>query len=595
MATYRAPVGDYGFILHDWLRVQDREDLPGFAELTPETTSAVLEAGARLFEDVLQPIGQQADEQGARLLDGRVVTPDGFRRAWDLYREGGWLRLTLDPALGGEGLPRVLGVPISEMGSSTAHSFMMYAAFCPSAARVLAAMGEPWMREHAVPALVEGRWTATMCMTEPQCGTDLRQLSTRALPQPDGSFRLHGSKIFISGGDHDLTENIVHIVLAKIPDADGRLQPGLGSVNVFLVPARHIDPASGQLGERNAIEVSGLEHKMGIGGSATCALRFDGAVGWRIGSAQREGSASNMAGMFMMMNTARIGTALSGVAYTEIAYQNASAYARERLSGRAPGGPRRPDLVADPIIVHPDVRRLLLDARSFVEGGRATAMRIAFLQAVATSARDSQERDRAQDIVDLLTPVLKAYFTDKGFAATNDCLQVLGGHGYVRDHGMERFVRNARIGQIYEGANGVQAMDLVNRKLALRGGRTAASFFAAVEASLATLGDSAHGRRAALAMGSGLAHLRAALLSLQAQTRVDPQAAGAGACDLLTMFGILAVGWTWAELPNVPGAAASKASLARVWFDRELPLLAALRARVEAGPAALCELADDEV
>jgi alkylation response protein AidB-like acyl-CoA dehydrogenase len=472
---------------------------------------------------------------------------------------------------------------------------MMYGAFCPAAARVLAAMGDPWMREHAVPALVEGRWTATMCMTEPQCGTDLRQLATRALPQPDGSFRLHGDKIFISGGDHDLTENIVHIVLAKIPDADGRLQPGLGSVNVFLVPARHVDPRDGRLGGRNAIEVSGLEHKMGIGGSATCALRFDGAVGWRIGSAQREGSASNMAGMFMMMNTARIGTALSGVAYAEIAHQNASAYARERLSGRAPGAPRRPELAADPIIVHPDVRRLLLDARSFVEGGRATAMRVAFLQAVATSAADTAERARAQDIVDLLTPVLKAYFTDKGFAATNDCLQVLGGHGYVRDHGMERFVRNVRIGQIYEGANGVQAMDLVNRKLALRGGRTAASFVAAVEASLQALPDTPHGQLAIRAMRAGLAHLLEAQAGLHAQSRDDPQAAGAGAYDLLTMYGILAVGWAWAELPAVPGAPASKAVLARVWFEREMPLLAALRARIEAGPAALCALADDAV
>lgn len=595
VSTYRAPIEDYRFILHDWLRVQDRHDLPGFAELTRETTGALLDAAATFFEDVLHPIGQKADEQGATLRDGRVFTPEGYRQAWQVYRDGGWLRLTLDPALGGEGLPRVLAVPMSEMGSATGHSFMMYGAFCPSAARVLAALGEPWMREHVVPALVEGRWTATMCMTEPQAGTDLRQISTRAVAQPDGTFRLHGSKIFISGGDHDLTENIVHIVLAKIPEPDGSLRPGLGSVNVFMVPACLVDQQTGALAQRNAIEVTAVEHKMGIGGSATCALRFDGAVAWRIGAPASGGTASNMAGMFMMMNTARLGTAMSGVAYSEIAYQNASAYARERLSGRSPAGARRPELAADPIIVHPDVRRLLLDARAFIEGGRATALRVSFLQAVSTGGADAQERERAGDIVELLTPVLKAYFTDKGFAATNDCMQVLGGHGYVRDWGMERFVRNARIGQIYEGANGVQAMDLVNRKLTAKGGRPFQSFIAAIEQTLSALPQTAHGRLAVTSMQSGLAHLKAALAAMQAQGLNDPHAAGAAAYDLLTMFGIVTIGWTWAELACVEGAPESKQALARVWFTREMPLLAALRARIEAGPASLCELADEAV
>jgi len=592
--TYRAPVADYSFLLHEWLGLQRRQDLPCFADITPEFTGQVLEAAARFFETELHPIHQAADEEGARLVDGRVRTPQGFKQAWAHYAEAGWQRLTVDTALGGAGQPPALAVAIDEMAIACGHAFTMYGAFCPSAAQMLSALGEPWMREHVVPPLVAGRWTATMCLTEPHCGTDLRQIRTRAEPQADGTWRLHGTKIFISGGDHDLTDAIAHIVLAKVPDADGRLAPGLGSVNVFLVPSRHIDTRSGELGGRNAIDVASIEHKMGIGASATCVMNFEGAKAWRIADGSGSNSA-NMAAMFMMMNHARVATAVSGVAYAEIAYQNARDYANERLSGRSAAGPRRPDLPADPLIVHPDVRRLLLDARAFAEGGRAAALRVAVWQSVAAHSAHAPERERASDLVELLTPVMKAYFTDKGFAAANDCLQVFGGHGYVRDSGMEHFVRNARIGQIYEGANGIQAMDLVGRKLTAHGGRALRSFEAAVRDSITTLAIDVQTQATAQALADGLEHLLAAVRSLQQHAATRADAAGAAAYDLLTMFGILTVGWAWADVSAVPGAAASKRGLARLWFGREMPLLAALSARIDSGPGLICDWADDAI
>ena len=595
MALYHAPTAQQQFLLHDWLRVHERHDVPVLAQLTPELSSQVLDAAARFFEQELHPINRRADEEGATLVDGRVRTPEGFRQAWARYAEAGWPRLTVDTALGGEGLPPVLGVAVEEIGMACAHAFMMYGAFCPSAAQMLARLGEPWMREHVVPALVAGRWTATMCLTEPHCGTDLRQIRSRAEPQADGSWRLRGTKIFISGGDHDMTEAIAHIVLAKVADADGHVNPGLGAVHVFLVPSRLVDPADGRLGARNAVQVASIEHKMGIGASATCVLNFDDAKAWRI-AGRDEGSAANMAAMFMMMNHARVGTAISGVAYAEIAYQNARQYARERLSGRHPDGPRRPELPADPIVVHPDVRRLLLDTRAFAEGARATAMRAAVWQSLARHSPDADERERAGDLLELMTPVMKAYFTDKGFTATNDALQVFGGHGYVRDHGMEHFVRNARIGQIYEGANGVQAVDLVARKLTAHGGRAWHHFERQLRSTIETLAAQGQADPGGAALAQGLAELQAAWAAVQRHVaRVGQAAAAAAAYDLLTMFGIVAVGWSWAELAALPQAGDERRRLARVWFAREMPMLAGLRARVQAGPEALCDGPDEAV
>ncbi len=591
MPVYSPPIAEQLFLMHEWLQLHTRSDVPALAEATPELSTQVLDAAARFFTQELHPINQRADEEGARLVDGRVHTPAGFREAWQRYAEGGWPRLTVDARIGGAGLPAIYGVAVEEMGNACGHAFLMYGAFCPSAATMLAQLGEPWMREHVVPALLAGRWTATMCLTEPHCGTDLRQTRSRAVPQPDGTWRLHGQKIFISGGDHDLTEAIAHIVLAKVADADGSLAPGLGAVNVFLVPSRQIDTASGALGGPNGVQATSIERKMGIGASATCALQFDGATAWRIGG-KGEGSAANMAAMFLMMNHARMGTAIFGVAYAEIAVQNARQHAQQRLSGRSAAGPRRPDLPADPIMVHPDIRRLLLDARAFAEGGRATAMRAALWQTLAHDSPDAAERERAGDLLDLLTPVMKAYFTDQGFDAANAAVQVLGGHGYIRDAGLEHFVRNARIGQLYEGANGIQAMDLVQRKLPARGGRALRHFEAGVQETIQRLAAQPGGSAIAEALAAGLAELQRALAALHSHAAQQPDAQGAAAYDLLTMFGILAVAWSWADISALPAAGPDRVRLAGVWFTRQMPLLGALRARVEAGPAVLSDWAD---
>jgi alkylation response protein AidB-like acyl-CoA dehydrogenase len=604
MPTYRAPVDDWQFLLHDFLQVEQHHDLPGFGELAPAFTSQILEAAARFHEEVLHPLNLPGDAEGARIDNGRVVTPSGFKAAWDAYRQAGWHRLSLAEALGGGGLPPVMSVPITELRAATGHSFSMYSSFCAPAAGMLAALGPAWMHEHVVPRLSDGDWTATMCMTEPQAGTDLRQLSTRAVRQPDGSWRITGQKIFISGGDHDLTDNIVHIVLAKVADADGRVPSGLSAVNVFMVPRRRIDPASGALGGDNGVQVRSIEHKMGIEGSATCAMDFDAAEGWRIGGGEPAGTAANMAPMFYLMNYARVGTAMSGVAYAEIARQNAADYARERLSGRSGPEPTCPDKVADPIVAHADVRRLLLEARAFTEGARAGAMRAALWQSQAEHSGDPAQRERARDLLDLLTPVMKAYFTDRGFEAVVACQQVLGGHGYVKDYGLEQYVRNARIGQLYEGANGVQAMDLLQRKLPARGGRAPQHLLQAIAAFI----ESQRGRTGMTPLidplEEGLLQVSAALKWIASHAVENPKAANAAAYDILTAIGTLYLGWIWAEIAGIAIEPATcrhldddqrqrKIRLAQVWMQRQMPLIDGLCRRVQSGNGGLLDLADD--
>jgi len=606
MTSYHAPVDDWQFLLHDVLHVECHAALPGFEDLTPEFTAEVLNSAARFHVEVLHPLNQKGDAEGASIVDGQVRTPTGFRAAWQAYREAGWHRLSLAESLGGAGLPPLMSVPISELRVATGHSFSMYNSFCAPTARMLATLGEPWMHEHVVPRLSDGDWTATMCMTEPQAGTDLQQITTRAEPCADGTWRITGHKIFISGGEHDLTDNIVHIVLAKVPDASGQLPRGLSAVNVFMVPKRLVDTATGALGARNGVQARSIEHKMGIEGSATCALDFEGAIGWRVADLQRSGTSANMAPMFLLMNYARVGTAMSGVGYADIACQNAAAYARERLSGRARGSPRHPGKAADPIIVHADIRRLLLESRSFGDGARAGAMRAGLWQSIAEHASDPAERERAADLLEVLTPVMKAFFTDRGFDATVACQQVLGGHGYVKEYGLEQLVRNARIGQLYEGANGIQAVDLLHRKLAAHGGRAQQNFVQAIREFIETHGANAR-------MAEFLGPLDAALTRLQRsfewarrESAAAPERADAGAYDLLTAVGIVYLGWTWAEIAAVVGSdetcrfASSderqrKFQLARVWIQRQMPLVDGLCTRIESGNDSLFALSDDAI
>lgn len=606
MPIYRAPVNDWLFLLHDLLHVEEQASLPGFAELTPDITTPVLEAAARFHEGVLHPINQASDAEGARMVAGTVRTPAGYRSAWQQYRTAGWHRLSLAQELGGAGLPPVMSVPVTELRASTGHSFSMYSSFCAPAASMLAALGPGWVKAHVVPRLSDGDWTATMCMTEPHAGTDLRQISTRATAQPDGSWRVSGSKIFISGGDHDLTDNIIHIVLAKVPQDDGQLPSGLVGVNVFLVSKRHIDKETGALGEANGVRVSSIEHKMGIEGSATCALDFDNAVAWRIGGPAGSGASANMAPMFFLMNYARVGTAMSGVGYAEIACQNAAAYARERLSGRAGTSSAYSSQVADPIIAHADVRRLLLESRSFAEGARAGAMRAAVWQSVAQHAADPQQRQRAADLLEVLTPVMKAFFTDRGFAAAVSCQQVLGGHGYVKDYGLEQYVRNARIGQLYEGANGIQATDLVQRKLTAHGGRAWLHLEQAIGEFIDRWATSKAMEPFIQPLRRSLGQVSAAIQWMDRQRGKAPASVNAGAYDMLTALGILYVGWTWAEVAAVvlaPTPCAHlddtgrmrKLELAKVWMQREMPLIDSMCTRIESGNDALLDLHDDQV
>lgn len=586
MTRYAAPVDDYVFLFHDFLKVHEHRDLPGFADFEPDFTRSLLRSLGEFHEKVLHPVNLAADAEGARFENGRVVTPGPFKELARLYRDSGWLAAGVPESLGGTGLPPLFGAVMSEFASATGQSFRMYYSFCAPAAEMLSVLAEPWVGRHVVPRLVSGEWTATMAMTEAQCGTDLRQLRTRAVRNGDGTYSLTGTKIFISGADNDLAENVVHIVLAKVPGEDGRLADDLSAVNVFLVSTRKIDVATGALGERNGVAVGSIEHKMGLAGSATCVLNFENAVGYRIAAPGRTGTAANMAAMFFLMNYARVGVAMSGIGYAEIAQQNAAAYARERLSGRAPSGPVNPQGPADPIIAHPDIRRLLLGTRSFVEGARALAAKVAFMQSQAAQAGDAAEKARLDDLMAVMTPVLKAFCTDKGFEGANDCLQVLGGHGYISDYGLEQFVRNLRVAQLYEGANGIQAIDLVKRKLTAGQGRPRASFFAAVTETIAN-----HDGKPGMApytdpLRSALAILGETLDRTSAAETADANAAAAAAYDILTMFGIVAVGWVWAEIAGLilsggtshlsEVARTRKLALARVWMAREIPLVRAL-------------------
>ncbi len=492
MPSYKAPVEDFLFLFHELLEIEKRTDLPGFAELTPDMTGAILEGGAKFCEEVLQPLNQSGDEEGCHLENGVVRTPKGFKEAFRAYADGGWNKLGVAEELGGANLPSVITFAFSEMGSSANQAFSMYPGLSGAALGALWATGEDWMREHVATRMADGDWAGTMCLTEPHCGTDLKLMKTRAVQQDDGTYRLSGTKIFISGGDHDMTDNIIHMVIAKLPNEEGKYVDDLSTVNFFMVPKMLVDPATGEITGRNGVSVGAVEKKMGIKGNATCVLNFDNAVAYHLKGRAPEKKADDgkvvksksagMAGMFGMMNGARMGVGIQGIAAGEVAYQNGVAYAQERLAGRSLTGAKNPDGTADPIMVFPDVRRLLIGSRAFVEGARALAMYVSFLFSVARSSADEKERQEAEDLSQLFTPVIKAYFTDKGFEAANASMQVFGGHGYIRDNGMEQFVRDARINQVYEGANGIQALDLVARKMTAKGGRATLTYFAKLEA-----------------------------------------------------------------------------------------------------------------
>lgn len=574
MQSYTPPIDDYRFLLNDVLGFDQAMAELG-KEVDADLAVAVLEEAGKVCAERLQPLNREGDEQGSRLVDGAVQTPDGFAQAYRDFAEGGWTSLSADPAHGGQGLPFVLQLWFDEMISATNLSFGLFPGLSRGACEAIAAHASDALKAAYLEPLVSGEWTGAMALTESGAGTDLALLKTRATPNGDGSYAVAGTKIFISSGDHDFGGNIVHLVLARLPDAP----PGVKGISLFLVP-KFLPDADGGFTVRNAMSVGSLEKKMGIHAQPTCVMHYDDATGWLVGEAHR-----GLAAMFTMMNAERLMVGIQGLGIAGGAYQQAVAYARDRLQGRSADGARGP--VA--IIEHADVRRMLLNVRAFVEAGRALAGWTALQLDRAKAHEDAGERGQADALVALLTPVIKAAFTDYGFECAVQAQQVFGGHGYIREWGMEQFVRDARIAQIYEGTNGVQAMDLVGRKLPMAGGAVVEGFFDGIAADVAAAGD----RVIAVRTGEALALLREATVALRG-AGVD--ATGAAAVDYLRLFALVAMGWMWTRMAVAAGSGETalhqgKLAVADYYARRVLPQASGLAASIAAGEGAIMALA----
>ena len=578
MPTYTPPTKDMQFILHDVLKAPE-QDVPGYDELDRDFTGAVLEEAGKIARDVLQPLNAVGDTEGCVLENGVVRTPKGFKAAFDQMREGGWTALDCDPDYGGQGLPYLVATAVGEMMSSANMAFNMYPGLTHGAYSAIHAHGSDAQKETYLPKMVTCEWTGTMNLTEPHCGTDLGLMRTKAEPQGDGTYKVTGQKIFISAGDHDMSDNVIHLVLAKIPGGP----EGIKGVSLFIVP-KFLVNEDGSLGERNGVSVGKIEEKMGIHGNSTCVMNYDEATGYLLGDEHK-----GMRAMFTMMNEARIGVGLQGYAQASVAYQNALEYANDRLQGRDVTGAKNPDGPADPLIVHPDIRRNLMDQKSFVEGARA----FAFWGASLIDRAHRNEDAEADGLISLMTPVIKGFLTDKGFEMATAAQQVYGGHGYIEEWGMSQFARDARIAMIYEGANGVQALDLVGRKLAQDGGKHVMAFFEMVKGFCK--------ENAGEEMEDFVTPLKAASKDLQAAGMFfmqngmkNPNAALSGSHDFMHLFGHVCLGLMWARMAraSLDALAAgdsdvafheTKLATARYYMQRQLPMTATHLARIQSG------------
>ncbi|MGA7252923.1 MAG: acyl-CoA dehydrogenase C-terminal domain-containing protein [Pseudolabrys sp.] len=595
MPIYKAPVDDALFLLNDVFHLDHYGNLPGFSDASPDVVDAVLREAAKFSEEVLTPLNRVGDKEGCKwAADGSVSTPTGFKDAYKQIVEGGWIGISVPAEFRGQGLPAALTEIVNEFFCSANMAFAMYPGLTQGAIAALLMHASGELKTKFLPKMVEGVWTGTMNLTEPHCGTDLGLLRSKATKQADGSYKISGTKIFISAGEHDLSENIIHLVLARIEGAPA----GTKGITLFLVPKFLVND-DGSLGARNAVSCGSIEEKMGIHGNSTCVMNYDGATGWLIGEENR-----GLNAMFTMMNEARLGVGVQGLALSEVAYQNAVAYAKERLQGRSISGAKYPDKAADPIIVHPDVRRILMSIRAFNEAARALVMWTALKSDIAHRSEDEKERKSADDHMGLLTPVIKGVLTDSGFANAVLAQQVFGGHGYIAEHGMEQFVRDARIAQIYEGANGIQALDLVGRKLGKDGGRAILAFFNEVQTYLKERVNNDAMNVYLKPLGQSLGHLQQASMWFMQNAMVKPDNAGAGSYDYMHLFGLVALGYMWcriaeaalAKLPKANGSAArldAKLVTARFFMERMLPGTATRLARIEAGAGSTMELADD--
>ncbi|CAN5200421.1 acyl-CoA dehydrogenase C-terminal domain-containing protein [soil metagenome] len=592
MTIYKAPVEDVTFLLNDVFQIDRYNNLPGFSDATADVRAAILDEAAKFSEKVLPPLNHSGDLEGCTRHDaGRVTTPAGFKDAFKQLADGGWLGLSGPVEFGGQGLPVTLSQTVNEFLISANMAFSMYGGLTMGAMAALLVHGSDEQKNTFVPNMMAGKWAGTMNLTEPQCGTDLGLMRTKAAKQADGTYKITGTKIFISGGEQDLTENIVHLVLARIEGAPA----GIKGVSLFVVPKVKLNGDGTVSSEPNGVSCGSIEHKMGIHGNSTCVLNFDNAAGTLVGEENK-----GMAAMFVMMNEARLGVGVQGLAQSEVAYQNAAAYAKDRLQGRALTGAQAKDKPADPIIVHPDIRRTLMSIRAFNEGARALVVWTSLKSDLAHRSDDPKERQAADDHMGLLTPVVKGMLTDVGFANAVAAQQVYGGHGYIVETGVEQFVRDARIAMIYEGANGIQALDLVGRKLGRDGGRAITAFFNEVSAFAKENGADEALKPYLGPLSTSLQHLQQATMWLMQNAMAKPDNAGAASTDYLHLFGLVTLAYMWARMAKVAQDKLaesgeqpylkSKLVTGRFFMERMLPETALRLSRIQSGAGAMMEL-----